>query len=158
MTGLARRRSRGEFEDGPNQSLNHNARRKYIMRFLVALAAVAVSSTAAAAQAVPVTLSEFKIEMGRDTVSAGTVKFNIKNEGTTTHAFYVKGDGANKGSREVAAGESASFSLPLKPGTYEIYCPLADLSHKKAGMSRTLVVVAAAAPAATKKKPPTSQE
>ncbi len=128
------------------------------MRFLVALAAVAVSSTAAAAQAVPVTLSEFKIEMGRDTVSAGTVKFNIKNEGTTTHAFYVKGDGANKGSREVAAGESASFSLPLKPGTYEIYCPLADLSHKKAGMSRTLVVVAAAAPAATKKKPPTSQQ
>ena len=128
------------------------------MRFLVALAAVAVSSSAAAAQAVPVTLSEFKIEMGRDTVSAGTVKFNIKNEGTTTHAFYVKGDGANKGSREVAAGESASFSLPLKPGTYEIYCPLADLSHKKAGMSRTLVVVAAAAPAATKKKPPTSQQ
>jgi uncharacterized cupredoxin-like copper-binding protein len=129
------------------------------MRFLVALAAVAISSTTAAAQAVPVTLSEFKIEMGRDTVHAGTVKFNIKNEGTTTHAFYIKGEGANKGSREVAAGESASFSLPLKAGTYEVYCPLADLSHKKAGMSRTLVVVAAAAPAATptKKKPPTSQ-
>jgi len=127
------------------------------MRLFVALAAVAISSTAAAAQAVPVTLTEFKIEMGRDTVSAGTVKFNIKNEGSTTHAFYVKGEGANKGSREVAAGESASFSLPLKPGTYEIYCPLADLSHKKAGMSRTLVVVAAAAPAATKKKPPTAQ-
>jgi uncharacterized cupredoxin-like copper-binding protein len=127
------------------------------MRLFVAFAAVAISSTAAAAQAVPVTLTEFKIEMGRDTVSAGTVKFNIKNEGSTTHAFYVKGEGANKGSREVAAGESASFSLPLKPGTYEIYCPLADLSHKKAGMSRTLVVVAAAAPAATKKKPPTSQ-
>lgn len=137
------------------------------MRFLVALAAVAISSSAAAAQAVPVTLTEFKIEMGRDTVKAGTVRFNIKNEGATTHAFYVKGDGANKGSREVAAGESASFSLPLKAGTYEIYCPLADLSHKKAGMSKTLVVVAAAAPAAapagapapapTKKKPPTSQ-
>lgn len=127
------------------------------MRFLVALAAVAISSTTAAAQAVPVTLSEFKIEMGRDTVNAGTVKFNIKNEGSTTHALYIKGEGANKGSREIAAGESASFSLPLKAGTYEVYCPLADLSHKKAGMSRTLVVVAAAAPAATKKKPPTSQ-
>ena len=113
------------------------------MRFLVALAAVAISSTAAAAQAVPITLTEFKIEMGRDTVKAGTVKFNIKNEGATTHAFYIKGDGANKGSREVAAGESASFSIPLK-----------------AGMSRTLVVLPAAAapaaaPAPTKKKPPT---
>ncbi len=127
------------------------------MRFFVALAAVAISSTAAVAQAVPVTLTEFKIEMGRDTVSAGTVKFNIKNEGATTHGFYIKGEGANKGSREIAAGESASFSLALKPGTYEVYCPLADLSHKKAGMSRTLVVVAAAAPAPTKKKPPTSQ-
>jgi uncharacterized cupredoxin-like copper-binding protein len=93
--------------------------------------------------------------MGRDTVNAGTVKFNIKNEGATTHGFYIKGEGANKGSREIGAGESASFSLPLKPGTYEVYCPLADLSHKKAGMSKTLVVVAAA-PAAAKKKPPTT--
>lgn len=129
------------------------------MRFLVALAAVAITSSAAAAQAVPVTLSEWKIEMGRDTVSAGTVKFNLKNEGSTTHGFYVKGEGANKGSREIPAGQSGSFSLVLKPGTYEIYCPLADLSHQKAGMHTTLHVIAAAAPAAapapTKKKPPT---
>lgn len=131
------------------------------MRFLVALAVVALSSTAAAAQAVPVTLSEFKVELGRDTVRAGTVKFQIKNEGATTHGLYVRGEGVDKGSREIAAGESASFSVALKPGTYEVFCPMADLSHKKAGMTTKLHVVAAAEkpaaekPAPTKKKPPT---
>jgi uncharacterized cupredoxin-like copper-binding protein len=130
------------------------------MRFLVALAVVAVSSTTAAAQAVPVTLSEWKVELGRDSVHAGAVKFQIKNEGSTTHGFYVRGEGVDKGSREIPAGQSGSFTLTLKPGTYEVFCPMADLSHKKAGMTTKLHVIAAAETAPTKtpaKKPPTSE-
>lgn len=134
------------------------------MRFLVALAVVAVSTTTAAAQAVPVTLSEWKVELGRDSVRAGTVKFQLKNEGSTTHGFYVRGEGVDKGSREIPAGQSGSFTLTLKPGTYEVFCPMADLSHKKAGMTAKLHVVAAPAPEtaapakkAPAKKPPTSQ-
>ena len=128
------------------------------MRFLVALTVVAITSTAAAAQSVsvPVTLTEYKVELGRDSVRAGTIKFQVKNEGAATHGFYVRGEGVDKGSREIPAGQSGSLSLTLKPGTYEVFCPMADLSHKKAGMTTKLHVIPGAEPAPTKKKPPTS--
>jgi uncharacterized cupredoxin-like copper-binding protein len=86
-------------------------------------------------------------------VHAGTVKFNIQNDGSTTHGLYIRGEGVDKGSREIPAGQSASFSVALKPGTYEVFCPMADLSHKKAGMTTKLHVVAAPQGAAAKKPP-----
>lgn len=121
-------------------------------RMLIAVA-IAASSVVAAAQsvAVPVTLSEWKIEMTRDTVPAGPVTFRLSNKGTVTHGFYVRGEGVDKGSREIPAGESASLTMTLKPGTYEVFCPMSDNSHKAAGMVRKLVATGTAAPAAAKK-------
>ena len=115
------------------------------------VAALAVFSSAAAAQSVPVTLTEWKVEMKRDTVPAGSVTFRVTNDGSMLHAFHVEGAGIDKETRQIAKGESASLVLNLKPGTYELYCPMSDLSHKKAGMTRKLTVVAAAA--AAPKKP-----
>jgi uncharacterized cupredoxin-like copper-binding protein len=115
------------------------------------VAALAASSSVAAAQSIPVTLSEWKVELGRDTVAAGSVTFKIKNAGTMTHGFYVRGTGVAKGSKEIPAGQEAPFTVILKPGTYELYCPMSDLSHKMAGMSRTLVVKASETSAAAKK-------
>jgi plastocyanin len=122
-----------------------------MMRMLIA-AALAASSVAAAAQAVavPVTLTEWKVEIARDTLPAGPITFRLSNKGTVTHGFYVRGEGVEKGSRELPAGESASFTVNLKPGTYEVFCPMSDNSHKAAGMVKKLVVTGAAAPA---KKP-----
>jgi len=122
------------------------------MKHILAVAALAATAFVAKAQTVPVTLSEWKIEMPSDTVKAGTVIFRIKNAGRVTHDFYVKGPGANKGSREISAGQETRFTVTLRPGTYEIYCPLAEMTHKMAGMSMTLVVTAAT-PAAAAKKP-----
>src|SRR5471032_1536232 len=119
-------------------------------RILLAVAFVATSSVARA-QAVNVTLSEWKLELSRDTVKAGAVTFKLKNAGSMNHAFFVRGDKFAKGSKEVPAGQEAPLTLTLTPGTYEVYCPLADLSHKMAGMSRKLVVIAGDAPAAAKK-------
>ena len=116
------------------------------MNRILIVAALVASSSVARAQAVTVTLSEWKLELGRDTVAAGPVTFKLKNAGTMNHAFYVRGEGFAKGSKEVPAGQEAPLTLTLKPGTYEVYCPLADLTHKMAGMSRKLVVTAAAAP------------
>lgn len=118
-------------------------------RILFVVALVATSSVARA-QAVAVTLSEWKLELSRDTVKAGPVTFKLKNAGSMNHAFFVRGDKFAKGSKEVPAGQEAPLTLTLAPGTYEVYCPLADLSHKMAGMSRKLVVIAGDAPAATK--------
>ena len=123
------------------------------MRLLVVLALAAFSSTAAA-QSIPVTLSEWKVKLGRDTVPAGKITFQVKNEGTMTHGFFVRGYGVQQGSPDIPAGQSGSLSVTLKPGSYTVYCPLADLSHRKAGMLTTLVVTGSDAPAAAPKKPP----
>ena len=122
------------------------------MRLLVLLAVAAFSSTAAA-QSIPVTLSEWKVKLGRDTVPAGKITFQVKNEGTMTHGFFVRGNGVQQGSPDIPVGQSGTLTLTLKPGSYTVYCPLADLSHRKAGMMTTLVVTGADAPAAPKKPP-----
>ena len=113
-------------------------------RFFIAAAFATSSAVAAQSVAVPVTLTEWKVELARDTVPAGPVTFRLSNKGTVTHGFYVRGEGVDKGSREVAAGASGTFSVTLKPGTYEVFCPMSDNSHKAAGMVKTLVVTGAA--------------
>jgi uncharacterized cupredoxin-like copper-binding protein len=120
-------------------------------RIFVAAAFAAFAGVAAAQSVtVPVTLSEWKLELARDTVPAGPVTFRLSNKGTITHGFYVRGEGVNKGSREIPAGESGSLTVTLKPGTYEVYCPMSDNSHKMAGMVRKLVATGEATPAPKK--------
>jgi uncharacterized cupredoxin-like copper-binding protein len=118
--------------------------------FIVACLAAALSSRATA-QGVPVTLSEWKVDLSRDTLKAGAVTFRVKNQGTMVHGFHVEGPGVDKDSPQIPAGQLVSMSVTLKPGTYELYCPMAELTHKKAGMAKTITVVAAGA--AVPKKP-----
>jgi plastocyanin len=111
-----------------------------------ALAGVCVSASLASAQAVAVNLSEWKVSMPRDTVAAGAVTFRVTNNGSMNHAFYVRGEGVDKGTKEIPSRQSASLTLTLKPGTYEAFCPMSDESHKMAGMSKKIVVVDAKKP------------
>ncbi len=121
-------------------------------RFIL-VAALAASSSAVAAQQtdVKVTLTEWRVRLSVDTVPAGTVSFELTNMGQIAHALQVTGPGTDKSSRQIAAREKASLSVVLKPGTYEVSCPLAEESHKMAGMKRTLIVVAAAGTTPAKK-------
>src|ERR1041385_5924649 len=119
-------------------------------RMLMAAGLAAVLSSAAAAQSIPVTLSEWKVDMNRDTVKAGSVTFRVKNGGTIVHALHVDGQGGDKETPQIPADQSPSLTVTLKPGTYELYCPMSDETHKKSGMARKLVVIPADAPA---KKP-----
>lgn len=112
-----------------------------MIRSLSAAALIAVLSSVAGAQSVPVTISEWKIEMARDTLRAGTVTFRVKNDGTMNHSLYVEGQGVKKETPQIAVNQTMSLTVTLVPGTYEVYCPMADLSHKKAGMSRKLIVL-----------------
>ena len=113
------------------------------MKRMFLIAALAAAPAVADAQPVAVTLTEFKIAMTKDTVSAGPVTFRIKNAGTITHAVFVMNDTFEKGSVEIPAGQEASLTVTLKAGTYEVFCPVSDESHKKAGMMHKLVVTAA---------------
>jgi plastocyanin len=120
------------------------------MTRLLIVAALAAFSSVASAQAVPVRLSEWKVDLGRDTVSAGSVTFKVQNNGSMSHAFHVQGQGLDKETLPIAAGQTASLTVRLKPGTYDVYCPMSDLSHKGAGMLKKIVVTAAAEPAPKK--------
>jgi uncharacterized cupredoxin-like copper-binding protein len=93
---------------------------------------------------VEATLSEWKIALSRDSIPAGPVAFQIRNSGSAEHAFEVEGaqaDGEFK-SDPLAAGETVTMSMNLKPGIYEVYCPLSvdGTTHRQAGMRTRLRV------------------
>lgn len=123
------------------------------MKRLFGLAALAVFSSAAPAQQVKVTLTEWKMRLSSDTVPAGRVTFTITNRGSMNHSLEVKGAGVDKETREIAVNQVGSLAVTLKPGTYELSCPLAGGTHMMAGLKGTLVVTAAAAKPAAAKKP-----
>ena len=91
-------------------------------RLPIMAAALVASSSVAAAQGLllTVTLSEWKVRLSRDTVTAASVTFRVSNGGSMNHAFYVRGTGVEKGIRDLAKGESGSLTVTLKPGTYDL--------------------------------------
>jgi plastocyanin len=91
-------------------------------------------------------LSEWAIELSEATVPTGTVTFTVTNGGSIPHAFEVEGNGTERETPLIQPGASATLTLTLSPGTYEIYCPVGQDSHKKLGMDAHLKVVGAAGP------------
>jgi len=73
------------------------------------------------------------------TTRPGLTTFVIKNAGRKEHAFEIKGEGVDqKLSPNLKAGQSATLQVNLKPGTYNITCPLPF--HTMRGMKTTLTV------------------
>src|SRR2546426_9938018 len=93
--------------------------------------------------AVSAKLSEWKVELSKRTIAAGTVTFTVANVGSIPHAFEVEGQGIEQETAVIQPGSSANLTLTLKPGTYEVYCPVGQDSHKKLGMKTHLTVVGA---------------
>src|SRR2546430_6306808 len=88
-------------------------------------------------------LSEWKVELSEHTIAAGTVTFTVASAGSIPHAFEVEGQGIEQETDAIQPGASATLTLTLKPGTYEVYCPVGEDSHKKLGMETDLKVVGA---------------
>jgi plastocyanin len=110
------------------------------------LAGALVAATPARRDApVPVSarLSEWTIQLSEAAVPAGPVTFTVTNAGSIPHAFEVEGQGTEQETPLIQPGASATLTLTLKPGTYEVYCPVGEDSHKKLGMETHLKVVGA---------------
>jgi plastocyanin len=86
-------------------------------------------------------LSEWKVELSTPAIAAGTVTFSIVNAGSIPHGFEVEGQGIEKETPVIQPGATAALTLNLKAGTYEVYCPVGDDSHKMLGMDTHLTVV-----------------
>jgi plastocyanin len=93
--------------------------------------------------AVTATLSEWTIRLSDATVPTGPVAFTVTNGGSIPHAFEVEGHGIERETPLIQPGASATLTLTLAPGTYEIYCPVGEDSHKKLGMETYLKVAGA---------------
>jgi uncharacterized cupredoxin-like copper-binding protein len=63
----------------------------------------------------------------------------MSNDGDTTHAIEIDGPGVEDQASDTAGpGGTASVTVTLKPGTYTIYCPVAN--HRAMGMQTTFTV------------------
>jgi uncharacterized cupredoxin-like copper-binding protein len=91
-------------------------------------------------QRIKVELREWKIALATDSVASGPVTLQVHNAGTIAHAFEIEGNGTEKRTAPIPADSSATLSVTLKPGHYQIYCPLAGGAHKKMGMVADLAV------------------
>lgn len=105
--------------------------------------APAAADTTARSTAVTATLSEWTIALSQAAVPHGTVSFEVRNTGTEEHAFEVTGANNQEWKTEpIKPGESATLSLALAAGAYDVYCPLASggEAHADRGMKTTLTV------------------
>lgn len=85
-------------------------------------------------------LSEWKVELSERRIAAGKVRFTLTNTGSVPHQFEVEGQGIEETTPLIQPGATAELTLDLKPGRYELYCPIGNGSHKHLGMEADLVV------------------
>jgi plastocyanin len=113
---------------------------------LLVVGALGTGMPARRGNPVPVSakLSEWTIQLSEATVPAGPVTFTATNGGSIPHALEVEGHGTEQQTPLIQPGASATLTLTLTPGTYEIYCPVGADSHKKLGMDAHLKVVSVA--------------
>ena len=86
------------------------------------------------------------LKFDKTTLTAKAGKVTIKDVNPSSsgipHGIAVEGKGVDKdgtgGTSGVSAGQTATVSVTLKPGTYTFYCPVDG--HKAAGMKGTLTV------------------
>ena len=92
----------------------------------------------AAAQKITVTMTEYRFNMPA-TAKAGKTTFLIRNAGKKEHAFAIKGQGIDqKLSPNPKPGQTGTLQVDLKPGTYDITCPMPF--HTMRRMKTTLTV------------------
>ncbi len=92
------------------------------------------------AVAVDVSLAEWAID-APTTLRAGRVTFNVVNDGTVPHNFEIEGEGIETLlDFDLQPGESTELEVDLEPGTYEVYCPVGEGSHRAQGMNLELTV------------------
>jgi uncharacterized cupredoxin-like copper-binding protein len=96
------------------------------------------TTTTSAPASVQVSESEFKIALPKSTVAAGSYSFEVKNDGHIPHNLVVQGNGVDEKTPTIQPGKSATLSVDLKPGTYDVYCSIPG--HKQAGMDAKLTV------------------
>ncbi|MEU8762929.1 plastocyanin/azurin family copper-binding protein [Streptomyces sp. NPDC048659] len=104
-------------------------------------AASAPSTTApapAGTTQVKTDLTDFHIALSPQPTQPGRYTFAEKNDGQHDHALEIQGNGTESRSKTVGPGQSTTLTVDLKPGTYQVYCPIDG--HKDLGMKTQLTI------------------
>jgi plastocyanin len=103
--------------------------------------ATAPARPAVSGNAVSVKETEYTFSPSALNLKAGTYTITVTNVGQFPHDLHVAAasDGTEVGgSTVVAAGQSASFKVTLRAGTYTMWCAVD--AHKSLGMQGTITV------------------
>ncbi|MET8748016.1 cupredoxin domain-containing protein [Streptomyces sp. NPDC004728] len=93
------------------------------------------STSARTAATITVTEKEYSMALSQAQAAAGTVTFVLDNASALAHALAVSGSGV---SEALPPGGTARLTVTLRPGSYELWCPVDK--HKKLGMDTHLQV------------------
>ena len=113
---------------------------KRLALLLGALALVPVAAAAPAPARLGVTAKEFRFSLSRTTVKRGPIVIELDNFGEDVHDLRLRRVGGTRtyAIRETTAGQRAELDTKLAPGTYRLWCSIAD--HRARGMHATLRV------------------
>jgi uncharacterized cupredoxin-like copper-binding protein len=96
----------------------------------------------ASAPAMTIEIVETDFKLDPATVSLeqpGTYTFRAVNQGETTHALEIEGQGLEEETEDIEPGQSADLTVEItEPGEYEMYCPVGN--HREMGMVGTVEV------------------
>ncbi|MEU9123668.1 cupredoxin domain-containing protein [Streptomyces sp. NPDC048506] len=97
------------------------------------------SPSAKPATTITVTMKEYSLALSPAQAAAGTVTFVVDNAGAVAHALAVAGPGVSDAhTSTVPPGGRARLTVPLKAGSYELWCPIGK--HRELGMDTHLQV------------------
>jgi hypothetical protein len=102
--------------------------------------ALAAPATAAAPARLLVSAKEFQLTLSRASIKAGPAVVQLLNNGEDAHDLRLKRVGGTRIYKigTVAPGDVGELSAKLLPGTYKLWCSLAD--HAALGMRTKLVI------------------
>jgi uncharacterized cupredoxin-like copper-binding protein len=102
--------------------------------------AAASSAAAGGSTAVTAIETEFHIALSKKSFSPGTYKFTAVDKGHLQHNLVINGPGVNmaKTAGLLSPGQSASVTVTLSKGSYDIFCGVPG--HKAEGMNVNITV------------------
>ncbi|WP_084830063.1 cupredoxin domain-containing protein [Demequina rhizosphaerae] len=95
------------------------------------------SSPPADATVIEVSAVEYAYTATPAEVSAGTITFELTNDGAMSHDLVLEEDPGGS-TAVIGPGETDSFTVDLEPGSYTLYCSVGN--HRALGMEMVLVV------------------
>ena len=79
-----------------------------------------------------------RFERGALRTRASRASIDMRNPSNIPHAIGVRGEGVDEIGETVGKDGTSSVEVDLKPGVYELFCPVGG--HEQAGMTATLTV------------------